>query len=198
MTKVNEFESSRPESLSADTAFPKEPFPCPACGQMLAPSCRVCVACKQPIDPTKIARLKSVGGAPDAAGVQPSSHPPEPVRFPWRVFFVFLAFWVPGALLIQRVLNPVKSQLILAGVQLLTSVWVFFDAQAKRVPNPLKWGLGSLLLWPLIFPWYLGRRSKPAAPCPFVEAPASPAARTVLFLLLIVFIFLILNGPPKL
>jgi hypothetical protein len=164
---------------------------------MLAPSCRVCVACKEPIDPSRIGRPKPDGAALDSQGLQPSSHPPEPLRFPWRVFFIVLAFWLPGALLIQRFLNPTKSQLILAGVQLLTSVWVFFDAQAKRVPQPLKWGLGSLLLWPLIFPWYLGRRSKPAAPCPFVEAPAGRIARTVLFVLLIVVVFLILKGPPR-
>ena len=36
--------------------FPSEPFPCPACGQMLGPSCRVCVACKQPLNPAEIKR----------------------------------------------------------------------------------------------------------------------------------------------
>jgi hypothetical protein len=99
-------------------------------------------------------------------------------------------------MLIQQVLSPLKSQLILAGIQVLSSVWVFYDAQDKHLPRPLRWGLGSLLLWPFIFPWYLGRRSKPSAPCPFVEAPAGPVARALLFVLLIVFIILIFRGPP--
>ena len=42
-----------PESVATENhlsveRFPTEPFPCPSCGQLLAPSCRVCVACKEP------------------------------------------------------------------------------------------------------------------------------------------------------
>ena len=34
--------------------FPTEAFQCPACGQLLAPSCRVCVSCKHTINPAEI------------------------------------------------------------------------------------------------------------------------------------------------
>jgi hypothetical protein len=162
---------------------------------MLAPSCRLCVACKQPIDLSQIAALTPPPPRFSLPEVQAVPHSLEPVRFPWRIFLVVLALWVPGAMIVQEVMAPLQSQLVLAGIQVLSSVWVFYDAQEKHVPRALRWGLGSLLLWPLIFPWYLGRRSKPTAPCPFVEAPAGPYVRAILFVLLIVFIFLIFRGP---
>lgn len=163
---------------------------------MLAPSCRLCVACKQPIDPSQIAIPKPARLPISLPGVQPGPRSFEPVRFPWRIFLVVLAVWVPGAMIVQDLLSPLQSQLVLAGIQVFTSVWVFYDAQEKHLPRALRWGLGSLLLWPLVFPWYLGRRSKPTSPCPFVEAPAGPVVRAILFVLLIVFFILIFKGPP--
>jgi len=173
----------------------REPFPCPYCGQMLAPSCRVCVACKQAIQPSDIAAPQPVphlAEAPEAAAAAP---PPEQVSFPWRIFLLVLGVWMVGASGVQLLMTPLTSQLVLAGVQVLTSVWVIFDAHEKGVPKGLRWGLGTLLLWPIIFPWYLGRRSKPAARCPFVERPSGPLTRALLVVLLLVLFIYVLKGP---
>lgn len=100
----------------------------------------------------------------------------------------------------QRLLGPVKAQLVLGGMVILSSIWVFFDAHEKRVAKPLRWGVGSLLMWILVFPWYLARRKTPQAPCPFIEAEAGPLARALLFALVIFFLLavavVILKGPP--
>jgi hypothetical protein len=160
---------------------------------MLAASCRVCVACKQPIDAAQIVPHDFPTAPPQLPEV---SAPLAPVRFPWRVFFAILGLWMIGATVVQWYLGPLKSQLVLGGVQILSSVWVFYDASGRRLPKPLRWGLGSLLLWPLVFPWYLARRKNPEAPCPFVEEPTGPLARALLLVLLAVLVFLILKGPP--
>ena len=76
--KPHELETVQTENRPSDEQFPAEPFPCPACGQLLAPSCRVCVACKHAIDPAEIRKprvLPVVG--------EPARRQPEPVRFPW-------------------------------------------------------------------------------------------------------------------
>jgi hypothetical protein len=91
---------------------------------------------------------------------------------------------------------PLRAQLVLGGVQILCSFWVLFDAVAKRLPNPLRWGMGTLLLWPIIFPWYLARRSRPSQPCPFIEARVSPIALAVLSILLGVLLYLIFKQAP--
>ena len=54
------------------------------------------------------------------------------------------------------------------GLVLTASVWVLRDAGRRRVPTrgntykantgALAWFLGSLLLWPVVFPTYLARR----------------------------------------
>lgn len=74
------------------------------------------------------------------------------------------------------------------GVELAASAWVYYDAHARRIPRPLRWGLGSLLLWILIFPWYLSRRRTPEAPCPFVEAEVGPITRFLLVILLTIIL----------
>jgi hypothetical protein len=56
--------------------------------------------------------------------------------------------------------------------------------------------MGTLLLWPIIFPWYLARRSSPSQPCPFIEARVSPIKLAVLFILLAVLFYLIFKQPP--
>jgi len=163
--------------------FPSEPFPCPACGQMLGPSCRVCVACQQPINPVEIKRPEPPAGVtfePRRPAVEPSSS-----RFSWPIFFVVLLFWFLLAGAAERLLRPAWSQLLLGGVVILTSVWVYYDAHDKLVPKPLRWGLGSLLLWIVVFPWYLARRRDPVAPCRFVEAEVSSLTRLLLATLLI-------------
>ncbi len=183
------------KSLDAgpDPALPAEPFPCPHCGQMLAPDCRVCVACKAPIDPAHVVRLARSTPAlttPDAIAAPLAE---APVGFPVRVFFIFLGVWIIIVSFVLGALGPVKSQLALIGVQILTSGWVFYDAYEKGLPKPLRWGIGSLFLWLFIFPWYLVRRTHASAPCPFVERPAGPLTRALFIILLVVFLILILR-----
>jgi hypothetical protein len=190
--KPHELESEATENRPSDEQFPSEPFPCPACGQLLAPSCRVCVACKHAIDPAEIGKPRVL----PVAG-EPARREPEPVvRFPWRIFLIVFAIWVVGASLVQRYMDPLKGQLALGGVQILCSFWVLYDALQKRLPSPLRWGMGTLLLWPIIFPWYLARRKQPRQPCPFVEARVSPKTLAALFILLAVLFYLIFKQTP--
>ncbi len=164
----------------------EEPFPCPYCGQMLAASCRVCVVCKHEIDPEKIPK--------PAAEAAPTFEPVTrivPAKFSWQIFFIVLAAsWFSTAVAL-RYLGIVRGQLFVGLLQMLSSVWVYFDAREKHVAKPFRWGLGSLLLWIVIFPWYLSRRRTPQAPCPFVEAETSTLAR-VIFLALVLFFLLAL------
>src|SRR5438034_7671280 len=100
--------SGAPESASrriarttsaSGAAFPDEAFPCPACGQMLGPLCRVCVACKQPIDP---AQIKAASAR--APQLQPFEAQPATgnVRFPWLLFSVLLLVRILAAQLAER------------------------------------------------------------------------------------------------
>ena len=191
--KPHELETVQTDNHPSDEQLPAEPFPCPACGQLLAPSCRVCVACKHVIDSAEIRKptvLPEVG--------EPARRETEPVRFSWRIFLIVFAIWVVGASLVQRYMDPLKGQLALGGVQILCSFWVIYDALERRLPKPLRWGVGTLLLWPIIFPWYLARRKQPGQPCPFIEAPVSPMKRAALFILLAVLFYVIFKqAPPR-
>jgi hypothetical protein len=191
--KLNELESEATENRPSEEQLPTEPFPCPACGQLLAASCQVCVACKHAIDPAEIRKPGVL-----LAVAKPARRELEPVRFSWRTFLIIFSIWVVGATLVQRVMPPLEAQLVLGGVQILCSLWVLFDALEKRLPRPLRWGMGTLLLWPIIFPWYLARRNRPAQPCPFVEARVRPAVAGVLFILLAVLVYVIFKqAPPR-
>jgi len=190
MTDNNEAHGAT-ENCSSEAQFPAEPFPCPACGQLLGPSCRVCVACKYPINPAEIRQPPVV-----AAVGQPARQEAEPVRFSWRTFLVMFTIWLVGGTLVQLHMTPLKAQVVLVGVQILCSFWVLFDALRKRLPTPFRWGMGTLLLWPIIFPWYLARRNHPKQPCPFIEARASRAKLAVLCILLAVLLFLMLKQVP--
>lgn len=153
---------------------------------MLAPSCRVCVACRQPINPAEIKRPESPTAYPyEAYG---SASPTLPVRFSWLVFFIVLVFWLLLAVVAQRFLGTVRSQWVMGSLVLLSSAWVFYDAHAKLIPKPLRWALGALLLWIVFFPWYLARRQNPAAPCRFMEVEVSPITRALLTALVIFFL----------
>ena len=187
----HKLESVTTENHPSDERLPTEPFPCPACGQLLAPSCRVCVACKRAINPAEI-RKPGVSPAVEI----PARRELEPVRFSWRIFLIVFAIWVVGASLVQRYMDPLKGQLALGGAQILCSFWVLYDALEKRLPRPYRWGMGTLLLWPIIFPWYLARRKQPRQPCPFVETQVSPITGAVLLILLAVLFYLILKQAP--
>ena len=173
-------------SGDSQSAFPDEPFPCPACGQMLAASCRVCVACKQPIDPTRINSAIEVQKLPQLGA------PPVPVvgaPFSWSVFFLVLLAWLILAGAGEKLLGPARAQWFMLSVVLISSLWVLQDAHAKSIAKPLRWAVGSFLLWIVFFPWYLSRRRVPSASCRPVEGEFSPLVRALLFGLLVLFLF---------
>jgi hypothetical protein len=179
-------------------AFPDEPFACPHCGQLLAPSCRVCPSCREAIDPNDIARPQVV--VPVAEQVIPLPAK-EYARFSWGIFFATLGIWLVAALFAERSLGYEKGQLLLGGLVILSSVWVLHDAREKKIPKPLRWSLGSFLLWMIVFPWYLSRRKTPDATCPLIEGEGGRVARTLLFILLVLFLFsalmMFLKGPSN-
>jgi len=176
-----------------DNAFPSEPFPCPACGQMLAATCRVCVACRQAIDPTKINMM--LAETPSAAEEQAQAGIPTgaTVRFPWPLFLALFFGRVLAAGLIEQRWGLLKAELVLGTIEALCAVWVFYDAGRSRVPRPFRWAWGTLFLWPFVFPWYLVRRKTPRALCPFVEGIALPIVFVVL--LAVGVIFVLIKGP---
>jgi len=202
---IEEADAHNPGAVTADTSAPPaesptEPFPCPACGQMLGASCRVCVACRHAIDPAEIAKPQDV--ATTATPAQAEAAKPAPVRFPWRIFFAVLVISVLLAQVFIELWGLEKAQLAMGGVQTLAGIWVSFDALSRRIPCPWRWGVGSMLLPVIIFPWYLARRRVPASACPFVERQVGPITRFV-FLALAIFLLLgaivyLLHGPaPK-
>lgn len=190
-------ESENYVTAAADSTFPSEAFPCPACGQMLGAACRVCVACKQPVDFAQIARLET-----PAAVAKPQTAPPPSVqvRYPWSILLLVLGIWFFAASVAVRLLSPVNSQIATGGLVVLSSCWVLYDARERGVPKPLRWGVGCLLLWIVVFPWYLSRRRTPEASCPFVEAERGPLLRFLLITLVVSFllgvVLIVLKGPP--
>jgi hypothetical protein len=153
---------------------------------MLAASCRVCVACRHVINPAEIARPPAV--VAPAAPVRVKEAKPAPVRFPWRIFFAVLGTCLVLAQISLAVWEEQKAALVLQAVPIITGVWVFFDALRRGVPRPLRWGVGSMLLLIVIFPWYLARRRLPESSCPFVEADVRPLTRFLLFALIVFFL----------
>jgi hypothetical protein len=147
------------ESPATVAEFPSEPFVCPACGQLLAPACRVCVACRRAIDPAEIARPQTAA-TPVAPG-SGSVPKPESVRYPWRIFFAVLGIGVILGQIFLTLLGEQKGLVATQAVPILVGVWVFFDALRQRIPKPLRWAFGSMLLLIVVFPWYLARRRKP-------------------------------------
>ena len=198
--RMDPIKVTKPE-LAVESGPPDEPFPCPACGQMLAPTCRVCVACQTAIDFSQLKRPEPELLPRPLPAPGPASAPLEPARFSWRIFFSVLSLWILAALLSTSFLGVDGSQVAMGSIVLASSLWVFYDAQKNRVPRPLRWGVGSLLLWILVFPWYLARRRTPQAPCPFVEAEAGPVSRVLFTILMIFFILgallMIFHGPPS-
>jgi hypothetical protein len=190
------------DDISAQVAeFPSEPFPCPACGQLLAPSCRVCVACKHAIDPAEL--VQEV--APPAVYAPSIQARQETVPYPWRIFFAVLGFTFALGLLFAATIASglVKEEQVrsaMQGAPVLVGLWVFFDALRRRVPRPLRWAVGTMLLLAVILPWYLARRSKPRASVPFVEAEVGPVTRlllfAVLFTLLAYLLYVRVKGSP--
>jgi len=181
--------------LTGEVTFADEPFPCPECGQMLASTCRVCVACHHPVVHRHGPRADS---APSVSGSRIVA-PPEHVRFPWILSLLLLGGWFVAAHVALELLGVLKGQIVLSSFVMLSSAWVFYDACERHVPKPLRWGIGSLLLWIVVFPWYLVRRRTPQARCPFIEAEVGPITRAVLVVLLVLFLLSVVltvwHGP---
>jgi hypothetical protein len=190
--------NSAPGDGHAAPGFPAEPFACPYCGQMLAPSVRVCVACRQSINPRDIVAGAAV--PPSVAAALPREVRPR-VQFSLLLFLIVLATSLGIAALALETLGPVKSQYVMPGIVLFSSIWVYFDATHRKLPKPLQWSIGSLLVWIVVFPWYLARRRQPAAVCPFIEMDSRRFFRAILVLLLVGLLFSILlqylRGPLK-
>ena len=189
-------ELPQPKATPRAAGLPDEPFACPHCGQMLAPSVRVCASCKQQIDPGEIKRPRVSIVIAEQTIPLPQN---EQARFSWNIFFGVLVGWFLIALVSQRLLGYEKSQFVLGAVVVLSSGWVLYDANKNKIPRAVRWGVGSLLLWILVFPWYLARRRTPNAPCPLIEGEWGRVARTVLFILLVFFLLsammLLIKGP---
>lgn len=175
-----------------DSGFPDEPFLCPACGQMLAPSCRVCVACKHSINPAEIQKTQPAPGAVEPQVPQPAV---AQARFSWLIFFLVLSVTWLVALITVDLFGQDEARLLFGILPFISSLWVIFDAHQKHVARPLRWGLGTLLMWIVIFPWYLARRRTPQAPCPFVEGIGMPIALVVVLAASVLFI--LIYGPVK-
>ena len=163
---------------SSAAGFPEEAFPCPHCGQMLGPSVRVCVACRQPIDPSQI-RVAAAAPAP----APPRAAAAPRARFSWGIFVAALFAWLALATSMIRMVGFEKAQYAMAVVLVLSAAWVFLDARQKGFPRPFQWGAGALLFWIVFFPWYLARRRQPEASCPIVEAGTGPFLRVLLLIL---------------
>jgi len=188
---TTEREANKPESPhllgetpSLPAGFPAEAFPCPNCEQLLAPTCRVCVACKQPIDPAEIklpvlellkARAQATRSAPR-------------VYFPWGLFFALLIVRLLVLITTTRLWGVAKAEVLVGGLEIITSAWIFYDAPRRHIAKSLRWFLGSLFLWVVFFPWYLVRRRAPETPCPLIEAEARPLTLVLILLLLLFFL----------
>lgn len=191
-------ESLSPGGTPAAAGFPDEPFACPHCGQMLAPSVRVCASCKQPIDPSQIERPAVTIPIAELTVPLPQK---EQARFSWNIFLGVLGIWFVFALVSEILLGSQRYQYALGGVVIGSSLWVLYDARNKGIPKGTLWSLGSLLLWIVMFPWYLSRRRNPQASCPFIEGPPGRVARTVFFALLVLFllsaVMMLIKGPVQ-
>lgn len=184
--------STNPLSAAADLAnfgFPAEAFECPSCGQMLAPSCRVCVACKLPIDPARIQRKTEEFSAASALETR---REPLPVRFSWVMLLGVLGASLLVAMAAKMLLGPSNATWVMRVMPFVCAGWAYWDARQKRVRHPLRWALGTLLLWIVFFPWYLERRRNLVAPCPFVESESAPFIRVMLMVVFISFLISII------
>jgi hypothetical protein len=150
---------------------------------MLAATCRVCVACKKPVD---LARIGTILPAAHAEVLEaPRALPLEPARFSWGIFFTVLFAYLFLASLSQSLMGFKGSTYTMGGFVLATSLWVFVDARERGIRKPAGWAIACLLLWLIFFPWYVSRRRTPEAPCPIIESESGPVARVIILLLIL-------------
>ncbi|MGH9377808.1 MAG: hypothetical protein ACRD1I_03320 [Terriglobia bacterium] len=182
---IKSYPSQAPDPSDATTgAAVAEPFACPNCGQMLGPGCAVCAACREPVDFTKVRVAAPVvipAVAPPAAGAPRTKLPLSQGQFSWPIFFASVVIYLAVVGAAASVLTITNFRYFLAGLLVACTAWVLYDAHARRIPHPLRWGLGAFLIWVVVFPWYLSRRRTPEVPCPIMEAQGRSFALTVLF-----------------
>lgn len=192
-----DLESERIGTSPSAVGVTGEAFPCPACGQMLGPGSRVCAVCRTPVDSSEIGRPVPVG---ETRTIAVAAIPLERAPFPWGLFGILLLVRLAVAAYLNQHQGLSRTFLILGGIEIMCGAWVAFDANQRGIPKAFRWGLGSALLWILVFPWYLTRRRKPQALCPFIEAEVGPVTRVVFFALVVFFLIsvlaVIIKGPP--
>lgn len=193
MKNSNEPQPTTGEDL-AGNAWPDEPFACPNCGQMLGPTARVCASCREPVDLALVrsnARVESTPASEGTRPLEPVLEPRSASQFSWPTFFALVLVWLLTAFVAQRQLGEQGAQAFMLIVLIFSSAWVTYDARQRGVPKPLRWGVGSLLVWIVVFPWYLSRRRTPEVPCALVEGPA--AGRILLIMVAIFFLLGLLS-----
>jgi hypothetical protein len=184
---------------SAQSGELLEPFACPHCGQLLAPTCRVCVACRQPVQPGTLSRADAAVGVQD----QPESGSPAGRRaqFSWPIFFAMLAAVVLFMSVAIRLIGIETSERIFLGFTFLSAGWVFYDARLKGISRPWRWSIMTVFFWIVFFSWYVSRRRTPQLPCAVIEDQTSIFFRAlfwfVLILLFLTFIAAVVKTPPR-
>lgn len=122
---------------------------------------------------------------PAESRAEPEGPPKAISHFSWPIFFVCVAAYLGIAVGAERFLKPVDLRYFVGGLLVACAVWVYFDARARKVPNPLRWAIGSLLIWIIVFPWYLSRRRKPEIPCLIMESKGTTFLRVVLWVIVL-------------
>jgi hypothetical protein len=180
---------------------PAEPFPCPNCGQMLAPTCRVCVACRQPIDFGQIAPVQIF---PPAVPTLEGESLPQAIghaHFSWPIFLIVLIAALSLVSVAIHFLGVQTTQLVFVGIAFVCAGAVYLDAHSRKIPRAWRWSIMTLFFWIAFFPWYLSRRRFPHSPCPIIEAETSILFRALIWFIVIMlflsFIAAMLKGPGR-
>ncbi|HEV2419764.1 MAG TPA: hypothetical protein VGX94_18355 [Terriglobia bacterium] len=200
-------QSPSPNEPSTGAAL-AEPFACPNCGQMLGPGCTVCAACREAVDFAKVRVAAAVlTPAPAPVGAHFPAGPLQPhatvgqSQFSLPIFIVSVLLYLTVVGAAASVLTITNFRYFLAGLLVACTAWVIYDAHAKQIPHPLRWGLGTFFIWVVVFPWYLSRRRKPEVPCPIMDAQGRSFARTVVFVfvlcgILYCLVSVVMRKPP--
>jgi hypothetical protein len=175
--------------MTEEALYSEEPFECPQCGQLLDFRCRICGACKAAVEPPTLVRTPPPA---DSIPEESAGAPPAVVSFPWKGWLVLLGASMLAGNFLEGMIGRTQTYTLFYVLEVLCAVWVYQDARSKNLPTPLRWSLGTLLVWVVVFPWYLARRRRATASCPFVEGnPRLFAGALLAFLLLSLVIFLV-------
>ena len=159
---------------------------------MLDANCRVCVACRMPVEPPAEPPAEPPRHGEESISSLPSAEE-EPslstVPFPWGLFVLF-ALANLGIGHIFEVFEGGARIVINFGFYGVMALWVHTDADRKNLPNPVRWACGTFFLGGLVFPWYLARRMHPDKICPFVEGNLKNFVRVLVYVNLFVILFI--------